>query len=124
MAFQRSTARWLTVAGLVLAPAGIGILILSGVDFPPIPPGVVVPLAGAGMVAAWRRWWVPALGAGVAAFLLVGLVVTGRSLPALSDPGEVGIFAGTAVLFGGLVLALVSGIVATVRGRRSGGAVR
>lgn len=116
----RFTPRWLTVAGLVLAPAGIGILILSGVDFPPIPPGVVIPLAGAALVAAWRRWWVPALGAAVAAFLLVGLMVNGQSLLQLSAPGEVGVFGGTAVLFLGLILALVSGIVATVRGRRPG----
>lgn len=113
-----ATARWLTVAGLVLAPAGIGLLILSGVDFPPVPPGVVIPLAGAALVGAlWRWWWAPALGAAVAAFLLIGLLVTGQALTQLSDPGNLGIFIGTAALFLGLIVALISGITATIRRR-------
>lgn len=112
-----TTGRWLTVAGLVAAPVGIGLLILSGVDFPPVPPGVVIPLVGAALVAALRLWWVPALGAAVAAFLLIGLLVTGQALGQLFDPGNVGIFIGTVVLFLGLIVALVSGAAATIRSR-------
>lgn len=112
-----TAARTLTIASLVVAPLGIGILILSGVDFPPVPPGVVIPLVGAALVAALRRWWSPALGAAVAAFLLVGLLVTGLAIQGLYDPSDVGVFVGTAVLFLGLIVALVSGIVATVLGR-------
>lgn len=116
---QFSTARLLTIAGLVGAPVGIGILIVSGVDFPPIPPGVVIPLAGAALVAALRQWWAPALGAVIAAFLLIGLLVTGQALPQLSNPGDVGVFAGTAVLFLALIVAVVSGSVATALNRRT-----
>lgn len=109
-------ARYLTIAGLVVAPLGIGVLILYGVEFPPIPPGVVIPLVGAALVAGIRRWWSPALGAAVAAFLLIGLVANGSALGGLSDPGQLAVFTGTALLFLGLIVALVSGIVATVLG--------
>lgn len=114
---RAGTARALTITGLVVAPLGIGILILSGVDFPPVPPGVVIPLSGAALVAALRRWWSPALGAAVAAFLLVGLLATGLAIEGLYDPSDTGVFIGTTVLFLGLVMALVAGIVETVRNR-------
>lgn len=116
---RASAARLLTIAGLVAAPVGILILILSGVDFPPIPPGVVIPLVGAAVVAAVRQWWAPAVGAAVAAFLLIGGLVSGQAVDLLSDPSDIGKFAGMAVLILGLIVALVSGIVATVLGRRT-----
>lgn len=88
------------------------------VDFPPIPPGVIIPLVGAALVAILRQWWAPAIGAAVAAFLLIGGLVSGQAVKLLSDPGEIDRFAGMAVLILGVIVALVAGIVATVQGRR------
>lgn len=92
------TARVLTIAGLVAAPVGIGILILAG--------GLSPDSAA------------PAIGAAVAAFLLIGGLVSGQAVELLSDPGEIDRFAGMAVLILGVIVALVAGIVATVQGRR------
>lgn len=111
------TSRSLTIGGLVLAPAGIVVLIASGVDFPPVPPGIVIPLVAAAAVTGLRRWWAPALGAAVAGFLLVGLLVAGQAVGYLSDPGDIGASAGAAMLFSGLVMAMVAGVVATIRSR-------
>lgn len=52
---QSATARVITIAGLIAAPVGILILILSGVDFPPIPPGIAIPLVGAALVVFLRQ---------------------------------------------------------------------
>src|SRR5262245_2116111 len=70
-------ARTLTVAALIVATAGFALEIVSGIDVPAIPPGIVIMLAGAGLVAflPWR--WVPLLGTGVGLFLLFGFYASG-----------------------------------------------
>lgn len=48
-----------TVAALLLAAAGFVIQIVSGVDVPPVPPGLIILLVAAALVAfgPWR--WTP-----------------------------------------------------------------
>jgi hypothetical protein len=51
-----SPAAGFTVAGLVVAAAGIVIQIASGAEYPTIPPGLIILLAAAGLVALATRW--------------------------------------------------------------------
>lgn len=55
----------------------------------------------------------------MAAFLLIGGLVSGQAVDLLSDPGDFGKFAGMAVLILGLIVALVAGTVATALGWRA-----
>ena len=54
---QLSPAAMLNAAGLVVAAAGIMIQYVSGEDFPTIPPGPIILLVAAAVVAfgSWRR---------------------------------------------------------------------
>lgn len=111
-----SMAAMLTVVGLIVAAIGIVILIAAGVDFPAIPPGLVILLVAAVVVALAPWWWSPAVGVVVGVFLLIGAVVS-DSLDRLGDLDELGEFAGTAVQLVGLILAVVAGTIATMVGR-------
>ena len=53
---KSAPAASLTVAGLVVAAAGIVIQIASGAEYPTIPPGLIILLAAAGLVALATRW--------------------------------------------------------------------
>jgi hypothetical protein len=107
-------ATGLTVAGLVLAAAGIVIQIASGAEYPTIPPGLLILLAAAGLVALATRWrWTTIVGVIVSLFLLVGGVLAPQAREQLSDPTQVGIFIGTVIQLLALVVALVAGVAAT-----------
>jgi hypothetical protein len=117
---QRSSlpqASKLTVAALLVAAAGFAIQIFSGVDVPTVPPGLVILLVAAGLVAfsPWR--WIPVISAGVGLFLLVGFFASG-AVGSLLDPSRLGVFIGAWVQFLALIVALVAGIFATVRNYR------
>jgi hypothetical protein len=119
---QRSPAAKLNIAGLVVAAVGIMIQYVSGVDYPTIPPGPIILLAGAAVVAfgPWR--WSPVVGLVIALFVSIGGVIAtiaGNGFnETLGDPGAVGGFAGTLVQILGLAIAVPAGIVAA---RRSAG---
>jgi hypothetical protein len=84
-----SAAANLTVAGLVVAAAGIVIQIALGADYPTIPPGLLVLLAGAGLVALATRWrWTTIVGVIVSLFLLVGGALAPQAREQLGDPGS------------------------------------
>jgi len=53
---KMSPAAGFTVACLVVAAAGIVIQIASGAEYPTIPPGLIILLAAAGLVALATRW--------------------------------------------------------------------
>jgi len=117
---QRSsllTARQLTVADLLVAAAGFGIQIVSGIDVPTIPPGLVIMLVAAGLVAflPWR--WIPLVGAGVGLFLLVGFFASG-AVGNLLDPGRLGVFIGAWIQFLAVIVTVVAGIVAVTQNNR------
>jgi hypothetical protein len=63
-----------TPAALLVAALGFAIQILSGVEVPKIPPGLVILMVAAGLVALapWRR--VPAVGIVVGLFMFVGVL--------------------------------------------------
>ena len=116
---EHTPAAMLNVAGLVVAAAGILIQYVSGVDYPTVPPGPIILLAAAAVVAfgPWRRS--PFVGLGAAVFLSIGgaiATIAGNGFSeTLGDPGEVGGFAGAAVQIVGLAIALPTGIVASMR---------
>jgi hypothetical protein len=116
---EHTPAAMLNVAGLVVAAAGIMIQYVSGVDYPTVPPGPIILLAAAAVVAfgPWRRS--PFVGLGAAVFLSIGgaiATIAGNGFSeTLGDPGEVGGFAGAAVQIVGLAIALPTGIVASMR---------
>jgi len=108
----------LNVAGMVVAAAGIVVQIVSGSDlFPTIPPGPIILLAGAALVALGPWRWTPVVGVVVPLFVVVGGIiaafVSGSFVDQLTDPGEVGVFAGSWVQVLGEITALVAGIVAS-----------
>jgi hypothetical protein len=108
-----STAGKLNVAGLVAAAAGIVIQIASGADYPTVPPGLILLLAAAGLVALGARWrWTTIVGVVVPTFLLVGGAIAPQARDQLGDPGQVGVFLGTAVQLLAMAVALVAGLAA------------
>jgi hypothetical protein len=115
----------LNVVGLVVAAAGIMIQYVSGVDYPTIPPGLIILLAAAAVVAfgPWR--WSPVVGLVAALFLSVGgaiATIAGNGFSeTLGDPGEIGGFVGAVVQIAGLAIALPAGIVAARCGSRRAG---
>ncbi len=113
-----SPAGRLTLVALLLATIGIVIQIVSGVDFPTVPPGLIILLVAAALVAfgPWR--WTPVGGIVVGLFLLVGFFASGQIGPRL-DPGWFGRFVGVWVLFLSVVVAVIAGTVATIRNYRS-----
>ena len=109
-----SAAAKLNVAGLVVAAAGIVIQIASGADYPTVPPGLLILLVAAALVALGARWrWTTIVGVIVSLFLLLGGVLAPQAREQLGDPGQVGVFIGTVIQLMALVVALVAGVAAT-----------
>ena len=117
----------LNVVGLVVAAAGIMIQNVSGVDYPTVPPGPIILLAAAAVVAfgPWRRS--PLVGLVAALFLSIGgaiATIAGNGFSeTLGDPGQVGGFADAVVQIVGLAIALPAGIVAAKNSSRRAGVV-
>lgn len=109
---KQSTARIATVVGLVGGAVGIAIQFAAGVKMPIVPPGVVMLLASAALIAitSWR--WAPIAGivaglAEVAGFLAVG------SAASLTDFDSLGVLTGSWVRLVGIATAMIAGVVAT-----------
>ena len=107
-----------TVAALLVAAAGFAIQIVSGVDVPTVPPGLVILLVAAALVAfaPWR--WMPIVGVVVGLFLLVGFFASG-AVVSLLEPSQLGVFLGAWVLFLAVTVAVVTGIVAVSQNYRT-----
>ncbi|MGH9270139.1 MAG: hypothetical protein ACRDZ2_02580 [Ilumatobacteraceae bacterium] len=111
----------LNAAGLVVAAVGIVIQIVGGIDFPAVPPGLVIVVVAAGLVAYTRWGWVSYVGVVVPVFLLVGgtLAISNEDEPNRTDVVGLG---GTVVQAIGLVVALIAGlqVLRQMRSRRAG----
>jgi hypothetical protein len=111
-----SNAAKTNAVGLVFAAAGIVVQIAAGSDlYPGVPPGPIILLAGAAVVAFGPRRWAPYVGVFVPVFLLVGATISAfvaseSFVDQLSDVGEAGIFTGTLMQMIGVVVALGAGI--------------
>jgi hypothetical protein len=111
-----SPARIATVAGLIAGAAGIAILKVSGVDMPAVPPGLIIMLVVAALMALTRWRWAPILGVVAALSEIAGFFASG-SAPHLADPA-LGVLTGTWVRLLGVLTAALAGAVATLRLRR------
>lgn len=114
-----TTAAKIQVVGLIAGPVGIGIQIATGVDsFPLIPPGAVLMLAGAIVVALvpWR--WTPVVGLLAAAWIGVGALVTPEAGQRLSTPSDIGPFVGMTVQLAGVIVAVLAGVIAVLHAVR------
>ncbi len=113
-----SLAGKLTVAALLVAALRFAIQIVFGLTVPTIPPGLVILLVAAALVAfLWQRW-APTVGVVVVVFMLVGFFASG-ALVNLFDSARLGVLAGAWVQFIVVLATIVTGIVATVQKYRS-----
>ncbi len=108
----------LTAAALLVAAAGFVIQIVSGVDVPTVPPGLVILLVAAALVAfaPWR--WTPVVGVVVGLFLLVGFFASG-AVVSLLETSQLGVFLGAWVQFLAVTVTVVTGIVAVSQNYRT-----
>lgn len=111
-------ASQLTVTALLVAAAGFVIQIVSGVDVPTVPPGLVILLVAAALVAfaPWR--WIPVVGVVVGLFLLVGFFASGAVF-SLLEPSQLGVFIGAWVQFLAVIVVVITGIVAVSQNYRA-----
>jgi len=74
-----SSSAKVAVAGLLVATAGVVVQMVSGVDFPTIPPVFFLQLIPAGLIAFGRWRWTPVTAVLAGLFLTVGLFLSGES---------------------------------------------
>jgi uncharacterized BrkB/YihY/UPF0761 family membrane protein len=111
----------LTVAGLVVAAAGVVIQIVSGHDYPTIPPVFFILLIPAGLIALGRWRWAPVIAVLAGLFLTIGLFASGEYVRLFdrSQIGKPGAPVGLWVQMLAVIVATVAGIVATLQNYRS-----
>jgi hypothetical protein len=112
-----SSASKLTVAALLLAALGFAIQIFSGIDVPTVPPGLVILVVAATVVALLPLRLVGVVGAFVGLFLFVGFFASG-ALGNLIDPSRFGVLVGAWIQFLALIVAVAGGLVATIQNYR------
>jgi hypothetical protein len=109
----------LNVTGLLVAAVGIVIQIIGGIDYPVVPPGLVILVVTAGLVAFAQRWWVSIVASIVPLFLLVAgpIAIANEDEPHRTDAVAL---AGTVVQAIGVVVALIAGlqVLRQLRSRR------
>jgi hypothetical protein len=126
MKVKHSILTKLTVTGLISIAIALWTQWLSGDPaYPHFPPGPLLFIAVAGIVATGTRWWwTPLMGALIALFTTSGAFVR---LPAevlrLTHPGSVGnfaagIFAGTLLQIASLLITDIAALAATVQNCR------
>jgi hypothetical protein len=106
-------------AALAVAAAGIIIQIIGGVNYPAVPPGLIILLAAAALVAflPWR--WAPVFGVLAGAFMVIGAIAAANARYDLTHPGHPGAFIGTWIQLIAVVVAVVTGVRAlAVRNQR------
>jgi hypothetical protein len=113
-------SRGLTVTGLVVGAAGIAILWAAGIDFPvAVPPGLVILLSGALIVAFVRKAWAPGVGAFLGLFVIVGFLISPDGFNNLFGQRGAAVALGQGIQLIGVLLALAIGSLATWRAYRA-----
>lgn len=120
---RRSRTPWsaagkVTIGGLVFAAAGVLSMLLSGVEFRTVPPGLFILLTPAILMVVGRWRWTPAVAALAGLFIFAGYFPSG-SVGRLLELSRIGEFAGLWMQFVGSLVALVAGVVATMTNYRS-----
>jgi hypothetical protein len=112
-----SPASKLTVAALLVAALGFAIQIVSGIDTPTVPPGLVILVVAATVVALLPWRWVPVVGVLAGLFLFVGFFASG-AVGNLLDPSRFGVLVGAWIQFLALIVAVAVGLAATIQNYR------
>ena len=106
------------VTALIVAAAGIVVQIIAGVNYPAVPPGLIILLLAAALVllVPWR--WVSLIAVFASGFLLIGGFANADSRSHLTHPGHPGAFVGTWIEIAAMAVAVVAGIAALIVGNR------
>jgi hypothetical protein len=107
----------LTVASLIVAAAGVVIQIVSGHDYPLVPPVFFILLIPAALIAVGRWRWTPAIAVLAGLFLTFGLFASGAS-HRLFDPSLLGDSVGLWVQMLAVIVAAIAGVIATLHNYR------
>lgn len=113
-----SVASKLTVTSLIVAAVGVVIQMVSGHDYPTIPPVFFILLIPAGLTAFGRWRWAPLSAVLAGLFLTFGLFASGESarLFGLSNFGDsIGLW----IQMLAVILATICGVITTVQNYRS-----
>ncbi|MEH0985424.1 hypothetical protein [Micromonospora sp. CPCC 205556] len=104
---------------LVVAAVGVVTMVLAGVEFTTtIPPGLVILLVPAGLVAFGRWPWTLVVATLASLFIFVGHFPSG-TIRDLLDPIPFGAFLGLWLQFLASLVAVISGLVACVQNYRT-----
>ncbi len=106
------------VTALIVAAAGIVVQIIAGVNYPAVPPGLIILLVAAALVlfVPWR--WVSLIAVFASGFLLIGGLANADSRSHLTHLGHPGAFVGTWIEIAAMAVAVVAGITALIVGNR------
>jgi hypothetical protein len=123
---ETAPSRRMTIATKVNALAmvtAIGAIvwqIAAGVDYPTVPPGLVILAVAVVVVLLGQASWARVVGIVVPLFLLIGGTIASIANDdnAIRDPGDASPFVATVLQLAAVVVALVAGVVA-FRERRS-----
>ena len=99
--------------GILTVLAAGGIFVPIGFAFG------LVPLAGAALLLVRSRW-IPLVAAVLGALFLFGALRASATAARLADPGDALPFAASLVQLAGAAIAMVAGLLATVRSRPAG----
>ena len=101
------------LVGFVLSAIGFPIQIIGDWNYPPLPTGMLITLAG-GLVAVLPFRWVPALPLLVGAFLIFGFVATG-DFANMTGSDNVAVTVGKWLQFVALLVGTVAAVMSLVR---------
>jgi hypothetical protein len=107
----------LTVAALLVAALGFAMQIVFGLSVPTIPPGLLILVVAAALVALVPQRWAPGIGVVVGVFMLVGFFASGALLN-LVDPARLGVLVGAWVQFIAVIVTTVTGLVTIAQNYR------
>jgi hypothetical protein len=106
-----SAGKW-TVVALVVAAVGVAIQIASGAPYPKVPPAFFILLIPAALIGVGRWWWAPILAVFSGLFLTFGLFAAGEA-GRLTNPKSFGDSFGLWTQMLAVLVAIVSGVLAT-----------
>jgi hypothetical protein len=112
-----SLARKTTVISLIASAAGVVIQIVSGADYPKVPPVFFILLIPAGLIAFGQWGWTPVIAILGGLFLIFGLFSSGASVR-LFHLTRFGVSAGLWIQMLGVVVATIAGIITIVENYR------
>jgi hypothetical protein len=117
---ELSPARSINVGALLVAAAGVFIIFVSAPDmFPAVPPGGLILVAAAAIVAFIPCRWTPIVGVLIPLVIAIGGIASGTSIDILQGEENAGAILGTVIQYPALFTATAAGALAMVSDRSS-----